>query len=113
MSNTAAKNKSIEELCETLGGNMPRGKVGNFVFQRTKPESANCTEHGDPRLQIRRHVIPFDPMTPAQLAQRRKLTNAAFEWHNLSDTARQREYAKANGNKSKAYANFCARKLKS
>lgn len=103
---TQRDNQRREELCQRLGAQMPRGKVGGFVFQQTKPESANCTEYGDPRLQIRKHVIPFDPMTRAQIAQRRKVREAASAWRRLLPRIRAQLIFDADGKADEAYRAF-------
>jgi hypothetical protein len=60
-----------------------------WVYQRTYPGLGNIP--GDPTRsrQRRRHVVPADPRTPAQLAQRARLAAASAAWRDLPDHDRQ------------------------
>lgn len=77
----------------------PRGKIyfcpvalprpcGAYVYQNTAPGKGNVP--GDPsrRLQLRAHVIPADPHTPAQMARRAKFAAAVAGWHSLNPAQR-------------------------
>jgi hypothetical protein len=55
--------------------NPPRPQ-GKYVFQRVRPGLGNVAGFPGAYLQLRAHVIPFDPKTPAQIA-RRDLMRAA------------------------------------
>lgn len=61
---------------------------GHYVYQRTRPGWGNIPEDKSGRLQLRRWVMPADPRTPAQLAQRARMTAGVAEWHALTPEAR-------------------------
>lgn len=73
----------------TLTEAAPGRPAGTYVYQRTAPGLGNIP--ADPRkaLQLRRHVIPTDPATPAQQQRRATLAAAVQAWHDLTPTARQ------------------------
>jgi hypothetical protein len=54
------------------------------VLQRTTPGLGNLPFGRRKELQMRRHVVPYDPRTPAQRAQRARLGNASTAWHALT-----------------------------
>ncbi len=58
---------------------------GKYVFQRVAPGKGNIPSRPALDLQLRRHVVPPDPRTPAQLARRDKMRQAVLIWHGLSD----------------------------
>lgn len=65
---------------------LPKAK---YVFQRVAPGAGNLTERPGLDLQMRRHVIPVDPMTPAQLARRALMAAAVARWHATPPQDRQ------------------------
>lgn len=67
----------------------PLKPAGKYVFQRVAPGKGNLPGHPAFDLQLRRHVIPFDPMTPAQLARRALLAAAVARWHATAPAERQ------------------------
>ena len=56
---------------------LPHGK---YVFQRVAPGKGNLPDRPALDLQLRRHVIPLDPMTPAQIARRDLFRAAVARW---------------------------------
>lgn len=73
------------------------GEVRRVVFQATGARGSNLTSPlGKPR-QVRRHVIPKDPRTPAQIAQRNQLKQAMLAWQALTEPEKQTWRNKAKG----------------
>lgn len=70
-----------------------------YVFQRVRPGLGNLRGNGTYNYQVRLHVIPTDRHTPAQLAQRAKITAAVQAWHAL--TPEQKEAWEPAGTKRK------------
>lgn len=62
---------------------------GTYVIQRVEPGTGNVTADPTLSLQIRRHVIPVDPNTPAQQSNRAKVRAAVASWHTLDATTKQ------------------------
>lgn len=64
------------------------GRIGNVVYQYTKPGSGNVP--GDPTHRLL--VYPYRPHntshTPAQQAQRNRFRAAATAWDNASDATK-------------------------
>lgn len=70
--------------------NPPPGKSpGRYVYQRTAKGKGNMPLSETHDLQLRAHVIPADPKTPAQLARRAAFAAAVASWH--AATAEDRE----------------------
>jgi hypothetical protein len=61
----------------------PARPPGRYVLQRVAPGLGNIQD--DPRraTQLRSHVVPRDPQTPRQLAQRATMRNGVLAWHML------------------------------
>lgn len=89
------------ELTGTLSGVPPgTGKPdGKYVYQRTGRGKGNIA--GDPtgRQQVRRHVIPNNPRTAQQGAQRGRFALGVTAWHGL--TPDDKTIWKQNGKKYK------------
>ena len=62
---------------------------GKYVFQRVAPGKGNIAGRPAWDLQLRAHVIPVDPQTPAQVARRDHFRAAVAFWH--ASTAQDRE----------------------
>lgn len=60
------------------------GPRQRMVYQRVLPPQANAGMVGQYGLQLRRHVIPADPRSPAQVARREQFANAVAAWQQLS-----------------------------
>lgn len=68
---------------------------GLYVYQRTHKKYGNIPTTLTHGLQIRRHVKPPDPKTPAQLARRSAFAAALLAWRAL--TAAEKEQWSATG----------------
>ena len=89
-----------EELKQIIGQAQPRGRVGdNWVFQKCAEIFSNCRDINRPKLMIRRLVIPNDPKTPGQIAQRELFKQGIAAWKMLTP-AQKAEY-KARAKKRK------------
>jgi hypothetical protein len=66
----------------------PARGPGAYVYQRTRAGWGNIPEDKSGRLQLRRWVRPYDPHTPAQIAQRARMAAGVAAWHALSPEAR-------------------------
>lgn len=64
----------------TFKPNDPTLPLGKYVFQRVAKGQGNLPDRPTLDLQLRRHVIPLDPMTPAQLARRALMAAAVARW---------------------------------
>jgi hypothetical protein len=58
--------------------------TGRTTFQKTGRGFGNISNGGKFDRQQRRHVIPADPKTPAQITRRVKLAAATNAWHSLT-----------------------------
>jgi len=62
----------------------PPRQAGLYVFQRVRRGLGNITADKNRGMQLRRHVVPRDPKTPAQLARRSKFAQAIIAWRSAS-----------------------------
>jgi len=69
----------------TLGPGLAPGLPGRYVYQRTAPGKGNLPGTGNFSKQLRRHVIPYDPATTAQMARRALMAAAVARWHASTD----------------------------
>lgn len=60
-----------------------------YVFQRVAPGLGNVPEDPTRSLQKRRHVVPADPKTPAQLARRSRFAAGVAAWHALDSNSKR------------------------
>lgn len=80
--------------------------LAKYVFQRTAPGKGNIAGFGLFDRQMRRHIIPLDPMTPAQLARRALMAAAVARWH--ASTPQDKDTWKINAqNRSITVFNAC------
>ena len=94
-----------QELKEIIGQGEPKGRFGkDWVFQGCPPEFSNCRDINRPNLMIRRLVIPRNPRTPGQTAQREKFKRAIAAWKALTP-AQKAEY-KARAKKQRAVSGY-------
>lgn len=85
-----------------------RGKLGNWVIQRTKAGSNNTVDGCGISVQVREYVIPSDPRTAAQRTQRGKMTRAAASWRSISDAQKNTRASAANPpTRRQAYLDYC------
>lgn len=83
-----------------------------IVFQGASNVTANYwTKAGRPR-QVRAHVIPADPKTPAQLARRDNMRAAVTAWQTLTDTEKTAWRDRASERGISGYNTFCSHHLK-
>jgi hypothetical protein len=61
-----------------------RGKIGQTVYQLSRPWKTHTTHQPVKLLQRKRHVIPFDPRTHLQLLNRARFAAAVRKWHTLT-----------------------------
>ena len=54
--------------------------LGKYVFQRVRPGYGNLIDRPRLDLQLRRHVVPTDPKTVAQMARRALFAAAVARW---------------------------------
>lgn len=59
-----------------------------LVIQGTAPELTHTRDPSGKPVQIRRHIVPHDPKTSTQLAQRDKMRQAVAAWHAADSAAR-------------------------
>lgn len=85
---------------------------GTYVIQRVPAGTGNVTASPDLSLQIRRHVMPADPNTLAQQANRWKVKQAVAQWHAL-DAAAKTVWRKTGSGRNisgfNAYLSACLR----
>jgi len=60
-----------------------------FVLQRVEKGSGNIPTNRKHDMQLRRHVIPYDPKTPTQIAGRARIRAATQAWHQMGEEERQ------------------------
>jgi hypothetical protein len=65
------------------------GRQIRKVAQLTAYGKGNVPGSPHRRQQIRAHVIPYDPATPAQLACRARFADAMNAWHTTDDTTQR------------------------
>ena len=59
------------------------------VYQRVGKKYGNINTPGGKAQQRRRHVIPYDPRKPYQLALRARFRDATAAWHAADESTRQ------------------------
>lgn len=74
--------------------NPPRAP-GRYVFQRVKRGLGNVIDHPGRALQLRTHVIPYDPRTLAQRRQRTHMRNAVAAYHAATEQEKHAQHADA------------------
>lgn len=72
------------------------GQYIKKVAQRTAKGRGNAPGFADRAQQIRAHVIPADPKTPAQLARRAAFAAAMAGWSALTPAQKQTYNDRAN-----------------
>lgn len=73
-----------------------RGKIGQTVFAPWLPWINHYEQSTEKVLQRRRHVVPFDPKTPAQLECRCRFAAAVRSWHHLTEAEKEAYNARGN-----------------
>lgn len=69
--------------------------LDRFVLQRVEKGSGNIPTNREHDMQLRRHVIPYDPKTPTQLAGRARIRAATLAWHEMTEAEKQQWRDKA------------------
>lgn len=82
------------------------------VYQRVKAGQGNLGVRGSVGLQEREHVIPFDPKTPAQMAQRNKLAMAVAAWLALVEPEKRAYRLLANDKGMTGYQYYVGQHIK-
>lgn len=59
------------------------GQTEKVVYQRTSDLAPNLPPINGRPMQRRRHVVPFNPKTPAQTTRRNKFADAVTAWQLL------------------------------
>ena len=62
----------------------PPRPAGRYVFQRVRAGLGNITSEPARNMQLRAHVIPIDPKTPAQLSRRSLFAQAVLAWQSAT-----------------------------
>lgn len=62
---------------------------GRYVYQRVGAGLGNVPGQPNNDMQLRRHVVPADPQTPAQLARRAAFAAAVASWHTATQEQRE------------------------
>lgn len=83
-----------------------------WVYQRVKKGLGNIPTRHPYDLQLRRHVIPFDPLTAAQLARRQVFADAVTAWHALTPAEKAQWTEQGKPNALPGYHWFISRWLK-
>lgn len=79
------------------------GDYKKVVFQGTGAQFANFRTGLDKPRMVRAHVIPTDPQTPTQLAQRGSLRAAVAAWQSADQDERNRALSIAQTRKITLY----------
>lgn len=73
----------------------PQRPAGKYVYQRVRRGLGNVVGHPNRALQLRSHVIPFDPRTLAQRRQRAHMRNAVSAYHAATEQEKRAHHADA------------------
>lgn len=73
----------------------PQRPAGKYVYQRVRRGLGNVVGHPNRALQLRSHVIPFDPRTLAQRRQRAHMRNAVSAYHAATEQEKRAHHAEA------------------
>lgn len=84
----------------------PPRLAGRYTYQRVAPGLGNVAANTERGLQLRRHVIPLDPKTPAQIA-RRALMRAAVTFWRSSTSLEKAKWERDAKNRSISIFNAC------
>ncbi len=84
----------------------PDRPPGCYVYQRTAPGKGNIPTDPARALQLRAWVIPADPRTPSQLAQRNTMREAVAAWQAMPQPARDAWRAQGLARNLPAYNAF-------
>jgi len=101
----------LDEFCYLPRGKITQTKTGDsgpllWVYQRTHPDHGNVRQVGSYGLQLRRHVIPYDPKTPAQIARRATFRDAVQSWQALDHATKEQWKRAARSSQRSGYNHF-------
>ena len=102
---------SIRGKLNFCPANPPR-PCGTYVYQRVKPGLGNVEGVARDNLQLRAWVIPYDPMTPAQLARRAVMAAGVTAWRLLSPAEKDAWRAAGKGRALPGFQTFISWYLK-
>ncbi len=85
----ATRNVDLHRLSLLPRGTLTFQREGDpgplkWVYQRVGKNFGNVPTRKKYDLQLRRHVVPLDPKTPAQLTQRGRMAAAVADWRLLT-----------------------------
>lgn len=90
----------------------PPRPCGKYVFQGVKPGLGNVPNRKHKDLQLRRHVIPFDPKTPQQIMRRTAFRIAIYEWRALPLAQQIQWHEFGRGSRLPGYNRFLSWRLR-
>ena len=107
----------LDEICFLPRGKIRQVKNGEveaklWVYQRVYKHHGNLPLAGNYGLQIRRHVIPFDPKTPEQLERRDRFRTAVQEWQTLPAVEKEEWKRLARSENRSGYNHFISYKMR-
>jgi hypothetical protein len=91
--------------------NPPRAH-GKYVYQRVAKGVGNVVGYPHRALQLRRHVIPYDPKTSKQIRQRTHFKNAVTAWHAASESERSTAHAVAEQKNTTLFTAYISKWMK-
>jgi len=105
-----------EEICKYITGKWVEidpvtNQRTTVVYQRVLPEYANIGVHQSIGLQKRAYVIPSDPKTVEQLAQRDKMAQAVIVWQGMSEEEKEMYRGEAENSGLTRYQYFISRHM--
>lgn len=83
-----------------------------WVYQLTAAPFGNLGLKGRRHYQMRRHVIPFDPQSATQLAQRNKLRQATLSWQALPQAQKDLWRSRASKRPITGYQLYISRHMR-
>jgi hypothetical protein len=90
----------------------PLKPLRKWTYQRVGKGFGNIRKSGAQDLQLRRCVVPFDPMTPAQISRRIAFAAAIAQWQTLTVEQKQSMAARARAHGLPIYGFFLSETLK-
>lgn len=113
----ATRNVDLHRLSLLPTGTLVQKREGDaialkWVYQRVGKFFGNIPTRRRYGLQLRRHVIPADPQTPAQLARRQLFADAILAWRALSPAEKKEWTVRGRGRALPGYQFFLSTVLK-
>lgn len=91
---------------------LPDKPLALYVYQRVAKGLGNIPESRHKDLQVRAHVIPFDPKTPSQITNRDRFRQAILEWRLLSPEEKKEWTKKGKSRRLPGYQAFLSNTMK-